>query len=173
MAIRAAELPVLGRLLDIAREEGWNPAGYAAFLLQRPSTWVPLISGWQNYTTLITALPEKKPAEVASWCTAAMRGLCLITAASAVPAIAAALVVWTLLELQDAAALPLLLTRAEYVVGQFVHGADLIDEVVQRLVITVRQVTPPEMVGNVVLPLLSGLEKEAHAKAIQRFFTTP
>ncbi len=43
----------------------------------------------------------------------------------------------------------------------------------QRLVTTVRQVTPPEMVGSIVLPLLSGLEKEAHAKAIKHFFTMP
>jgi hypothetical protein len=173
MEIRAAELPVLGRLRDIASEEGWRPTGYAAFLLQRPSTWLPIARGWRSYTALITVLPKKKPEEVAGWCAAAMGGLCLVTAAPTVPAVAAALVVWTLLELQDAAALPLLLSGTEHVVRQFVHNADLTEEVVQRLVTTVRQVTPPEMVGTVVLPLLSGLEKEAHAKAIRQFFTMP
>jgi hypothetical protein len=86
MGIRAAELPVLGRLRDIAEDEGWNPAGYAGFLLQRPTTWMPLARGWQDYTALITALPAKKPEEVAGWCAAAMHGLSLITAASTVPA---------------------------------------------------------------------------------------
>jgi hypothetical protein len=44
---------------------------------------------------------------------------------------------------------------------------------VHRLAITVRQVTPPEMVGSIVLPLLSRLEGETHAKAITHFFTMP
>ena len=36
MAVRAAELPVVGRLCQIARDEQWNPNGYAAFLLYTP-----------------------------------------------------------------------------------------------------------------------------------------
>lgn len=173
MRIRAAELPVLGRLRDIAENEGWNPAGYAGFLLQRPSTWMPLTHGWRDYTTLVAALPEKKPEEVTGWCAAAMHGLSLITAPATVPAVCAALIVWTLLELQDAAVLAPLLASAERIVGQFAPSADTLEAVVQRLVTTVRQVTPPEMVGNIVLPLLAGLEKEEHAKAIKHFFTMP
>jgi hypothetical protein len=171
--IRAAELPVPGRLSDIAENEGWNPAGYAGFLLQRPTTWTPLARGWRDYTTLITALPTKKPEEVAGWCTAAMHGLSLTTVTSTVPAVSAALVVWTLLQLQDAAVLPPLLASAERIVRQFTPSADTLEAIVQRLVMTVRQVAPPEMVGSIVLPLLSGLEKEAHAKAITHFFTMP
>lgn len=173
MRIRAADLPNPGRVRDIAEDEGWNPAGYAAFLLQRPSTWLPLARGWQDYTALITALPTKKPQEVAGWCAAAMHGLSLITAAPTVPAVSAALVVWTLLELQDAAVLPSLLASAQRIVLRFAPSVDMLEAVVQRLVMTVRQVTPPEMVGSIVLPLLSGLEKEAHAKAIKHFFTMP
>ena len=173
MGIRAAELPILGRLRDIAEDEGWNPAGYAGFLLQRPTTWTPLARGWQDYTALITALPAKKPEEVAVWCTAAMNGLSLTTAPSTVPAVSAALVVWTLLELQDATVLSPLLASADRIVRHFAPSADTLEAVVQRLVMTVRQVTPPEMVGSIVLPLLSGLEKEAHAKAITHFFTMP
>jgi hypothetical protein len=60
MGIRAAELPVLRCLRDIAEDEGWNPAGYAGFLLQRPTTWTPLARGWRDYTALITALPGKE-----------------------------------------------------------------------------------------------------------------
>jgi nucleoside phosphorylase len=171
MKIRAADLPLLGRLLEIAAGEDWRPGGYASFLLQRPATWMPIAGGWQAYTALITALPEKQPEELAGWCAAAAYGMCLVAAAPTVPAVAAALVVWTLLEGRDPAALPPLVASADDVVGQFVRGADLIEGVVQRLAMTVTQVTPPEMVGPVVLRLLSGLEGEAHANAIKHFFT--
>ncbi len=113
MGIRAAELPVSGRLRDIAEREEWSPAGYASFLLQRPTTWLPLANGWRDYTALITALPLKKPEEIAGWCTAAARGLSLVTAASTVPAVTASIVVWTLLAVQDATSLPSLLAGAE------------------------------------------------------------
>jgi hypothetical protein len=59
------------------------------------------------------------------------------------------------------------------VVRRFAPDTDLLEEVVQRLVMTVRHITPPEMVGTIVLPLLAGLEKEAHVKALRLFFTMP
>lgn len=80
---------------------------------------------------------------------------------------------WTLLAAQDPAALPPLLHGAQSAIRQFARGADLLEAVVHRLTTTVRQVTPPEMVGLVVLPLLSRLEGETHAKAITHFFTMP
>jgi hypothetical protein len=61
-----------------------------------------------------------------------------------------------LLEQRDVAALPLLLDRAEHLVRSFAPDTDLLEEVVQRLVMTVRRITPPEMVGTIVLPLLAG-----------------
>jgi hypothetical protein len=173
MGFRAVDLPDLGRLRDIAVEEDWKADGYASLLFQRPSTWMPLTTGWRAYMGLISSLPEKKPKILAHWCASATFGLCLITAPPTVPAVAAALVVWTLLEVQDSAALPPLLASSEYIVRQFLPGADLLEAVVQRLATTVRQVTPPEMVGTVVLALLSGLESEAHAKALKYFFTMP
>lgn len=173
MKIRAADLPLLGDLHDIAAEEGWKPGGYAAFLLQRPVTWMPFRSGWQRYTDLIAALPEKKLDDLAGWCASAAFGMCLTTAAPLMPAVTASLVVWTLLALQDPAALPPLLHGTQSVVRQFVRNANLLEAVVQRLAITVRQVTPADMVGAVVLPLLSRLEGEAHARAITHFFTMP
>ncbi|MEY9855074.1 nucleoside phosphorylase/tetratricopeptide (TPR) repeat protein/DNA-binding transcriptional ArsR family regulator [Catenulispora sp. GAS73] len=173
MGVWAAELPVLSRLREIAGEEQWNPAGYAAFLLARPATWLPIADGWRTYTTLIKALPEHGRQEVAGWCTAAITGLSLVTAPPIVPAAASGLIVWTLLELRDAAALPLLLEGAERVVKQFVPDVDLLEKVVQRLVTTMRQITPPDMVGAVVLPLLSGLGNDARAKAVECFFTMP
>jgi len=134
---------------------------------------MPPAAGWQNYTALINALPEKKPDDLAGWCTSAVFGLCLTTAAPIVPAVAAALVVWTLLAVQNPAALPPLLAGADSAVQQFARGANLLEAVVQRLAATVRQAAPPEMVGSIVLPLLSSLEGEVHEKAITHFFTMP
>jgi hypothetical protein len=173
MEVRAAELPVVSRLCEIARDEHWNPNGYAAFLLTRPSTWLPLVDGWRTYAALIKAVPNKKPQDAADWCIAALSGLCLVTAPPTVPAAASALVASTLLGLRDGAALPLLLNRAEDVVRRFAPDTDLLEEVIQRLVMTVRRITPPEMVGNIVLPLLAGLENEAHIKALKVFFAMP
>jgi hypothetical protein len=173
MAVRAAELPMVGRICEIARDEQWNPNGYAAFILTRPSTWQPLGDGWRTYTALIKSLSGKKPQDAADWCIAALSGLCLVTAPPTVPATASALVASTLLELRDGAALPLLLDRAEHMVRRFAPDTDLLAEVVQRLVMTVRRITPPDMVGHIVLPLLAGLENEAHVRALRLFFTMP
>ncbi len=173
MAVRSAELPVAGRLCEIAREEQRSPGGYAAFLLTRPSTWLPLADGWRTYISVIKALRDKKPQDAAGWCIAALGGLCLVTEPATVPAAASALVAATLLELRDGAALPLLLDKSEQVVRCFAPDTDLLEEVVQRLAMTVWRITPPEMVGSVVLPLLAGLENEAHVKALRLFFTMP
>ena len=173
MAVRAAELPLNDRLWEIAQEEHWDPNGYAAFLLTRPNTWLPLAKGWQTYTTLIKALPGRKPQVVADWCITALGGLCSVAAPSAVAAAASALVASTLLELQDGAALPLLLDRANRLVSRFAPDTDLLEEIVKRLVAAVRHLTPPDMVGSIVLPLLAELEKEAHVKALRVFFTMP
>jgi nucleoside phosphorylase len=173
MKIRAADLPLLGDLHDIAAQESWKPSGYAAFLLQRPTTWMPFQSGWQRYTGLIAALPEKALDDLAGWCASAAFGMCLATAAPLMPAVTASLVVWTLLAAQDPAALPPLLNGTQSIIRQFARNADLLEAVVQRLAITVRQVTPADMVGAIVLPLLSRLEGETHAQAIKYFFTMP
>jgi hypothetical protein len=171
--VRAAELPVFDRLLDIAEEEGWNPAGYAGFLLSRPTTWVPLDKGLQTYMGLVRALPEQKPGEVAGWCCNALFGLCLVMPPHTVPLAAGTLVTWTTFELRNPDALPVLLANTERVVGQFLRGVDLLKEVVQRLVTTIRKVTPPELVASSVLGLLAGLSGEEHTKAVAHFLSTP
>ena len=173
MQVRAAELPLLDRLLDIARDEGWKPTGYAAFMLARPTTWTPPSIGWQKYRNLITALPQKKPDEIGGWCGSALSGLCLVTSPQTLPTAAAALVAWTTLELRDAAVLPPLLAAAEQVVLLFAPGTDLLRGVVHHLVATMRQGAPLDVTARVVLPLLAGLEGEAHTRALSYFFTMP
>ena len=173
MPLRVAELPVRSLLHQIARDEQWTTDGYAAFLLTRPSTWQPLADGWYTYTKLIQALPDKEPQDAAHWCIAALGGLCLVTAPPTVPAAAGALVAWTLFELRDGTALPLLLDGAQHVVRRVAPDTDLLKEVVQQLVKTARRITSPEKVGTIVLPLLAALEEEAHVKALKLFFTMP
>ncbi|MFE7172591.1 hypothetical protein [Streptomyces sp. NPDC057616] len=174
MALPVAELPVRDRLLAIARSEQWNPDGYAAFLFTRPSTWQPLADGWRTYTMSIRAQAEKKdPQTAARWCLAALQGLCLVATAPTVPAVAGTLVAWTLFSLADGSVLPLLLDDAEHTVRLVAPEADLLQEVVQRLVTTVRRITPAEEVGPIVLRLLAGLDGETHVKALKIFFTMP
>lgn len=173
MKLPVAELPVRDRLISIARNEQWNSNGYAAFLFSRPSTWQPLPDGWRTYTTLIKALPEKDPQSAASWCVAALRGLCLVATPQTVPAVAGMIVAWTLFELTDGSALPVLLDEAQQVIRHFAPDADLLQEVVQRVVTTVRRITPPERVGSIVLRLLDGLDGETRVKALKIFFTMP
>jgi nucleoside phosphorylase len=173
MKIRAAELPLFERLFDLASEEGWKPNGYAGFLLTRPSTWVPLSRGLETYIGLVRALPSQEPDNVAGWFGAALFGLCLTTPVQTVPLAAGTLIAWTSLELRRPETLPVLLAQAEGVVGQFVRGVDLLREVVQRLVATIRQVSPPELVAGVVLALLAGLDEETHTKAVRHFLEAP
>jgi nucleoside phosphorylase/DNA-binding transcriptional ArsR family regulator len=173
MELRVAELPVRDRLIAIARNEQWNLSGYAAFLFTRPSTWQPLAEGWRTYTALISVLPDKDPERAAGWCITALRGLCLVATPQTVPAVAGMIMAWTLFELGDGSALPLLLDEAQREIRRFAPDADLLQEVVRRLVTTVRHITPPEMVGSIVLRLLAGLEGEAHVKALKIFFTMP
>ncbi|WP_066945120.1 5'-methylthioadenosine/S-adenosylhomocysteine nucleosidase [Streptomyces lushanensis] len=173
MAMPVAELPVRDQLITIARSEQWNPNGYAAFLFTRPSTWQPLADGWRTYTSLIRALPDNNPQRAAGWCLTALRGVCMVATAPAVPAVAGTLVAWTLFELADGSALPLLLEEAEHTVRLVAPEADLLQEIVQRLVTTVRHITPAEQVGPIVLRLLAGLDGETHVKALKIFFTMP
>ena len=64
--------------------------------------------------------------------------------------------------------------KESHVVEHSAPDTDLLEEVVQRLVMTVQPASPPpEMVGNIVLPLLAELENEAHVKALRLFFTMP
>jgi nucleoside phosphorylase len=173
MQVRAAELPLLDRLLGIARDEEWRPTGYAAFMLARPTTWTPPSSGWQKYMDLIRGLPHKKPDEIGGWCGSALSGLSLVAPPQTLPIAASALIAWTTLELRDAAVLPPLLAAAEQVVALFAPDTDLLRGVVYHFVATLREGTPPDVAARVILPLFAALEREAHTRALSYFFTMP
>ncbi|MFJ5220564.1 hypothetical protein ACIP98_38520 [Streptomyces sp. NPDC088354] len=173
MKLPVAELPVADRLIQIARNDQWNPHGCAAFLLTRPSTWQPLADGWRSYTSLIRTLPDKNPEAAAKWCLTALRGLCLVATPPTVPAVAGMIVAWTMFELADGSVLPLLLDEAQETVRGFAPDADLLQEVVRQLVMTIRRIAPPQTVGTIVVPLLASLKGEAHTKALKIFFTMP
>ena len=78
-----------------------------------------------------------------------------------------------MLELRDPQALPILLEGTENVIRQFTRGADLLKEVERCLVATINQVTPPELVAQIVLPLFSGLDPATRTRAVEYFFTMP
>jgi hypothetical protein len=118
-------------------------------------------------------MPTREPEDVAGWFSAALFGLCLTTPLQTVPLAAGTLMAWTALELRLPETLPILLAGADRVVGQFVRGVDLLKEVVQRLVATIRQVSPPELFAGVVLALLAGLDEETHTKAVRHFLEAP
>lgn len=171
--IRAAELPLLNEFLRIAKNDAWKATGYAAFLLARPVTWTPPSAGWRAYATLITKLPEKEPGEIAAWCGSALCGLCLVSSPQTVPAVAAALVAWTALEIRDKAVLPTLLAVGEQVIRRFAPGADLLRDVVHHLATTIRQLVPPGLAARVILSMLDGLEGDMHSRALSYFFMMP
>jgi len=173
MQIRAAELPVRGQFLDIAKNDAWKPTGYAAFMLARPTTWSPPSAGWQTYTALITTLPRKEPDELGGWCGSALHGLCSVTPPQAIPNVAAALIAWTALQLQDKAILPALLAAGSQIVGMFDPTTDLLKDVVYQLVTTIRQLVPPDLAARVVLSMLGGLERDVHTRALGYFFSMP
>jgi hypothetical protein len=64
-----------------------------------------------------------------------------------------------------------LLARTETVIRQSAPRADLLREVVHRLAAAIREITPPEMVTRVMLPMLSGLDEETRTRAVGYFFT--
>ncbi|MGW4561010.1 phosphorylase family protein [Streptomyces sp. NPDC004561] len=173
MELPAAELPVLDQLHQIAREDDWKPSSYAAFLLTRASTWQPVASGWFKYKKVIEDLPGKDPELAAEWCLAALSGLRQVTAAETLPTLAGALIAWTLFETHGGTALPRLLENAQRMVRHSVPQADLLEEVVRQLVMTGRRIAPAELVGSIVVPLLSGLENEERVRALKLFFTMP
>jgi nucleoside phosphorylase len=171
--IRAADLPLLGQFLEIAKNDAWKPTGYAAFLLGRPVTWTPPSGGWKAYSALMAKLPEKEPDEIAAWCGSALCGLCLVSPPQAVPTVAAALIAWTALEIRDKAVLPALLAISEQVMRRFSPGTDILKDVVYRLATTIRGLVPPELAARIVISALDGLDGDTRSRALSYFFAMP
>jgi hypothetical protein len=172
MKVRAAELPILDRILEIARDEQWDPVGYAGFLFTRPGTWIPFINGVETYMSVIRALPEPELEDVAGWCSQAIFGLCLTRSPQELSVIVGTLIGWTTLNM-GADVLPFLLASAEDLVARFDPNANVLKEVVANLTDTMSKAAPAELLPGSVLPLLAGLNEETHRRAVGYFITLP
>jgi len=173
MGIRAADLPLLNKIYDIAATDHWSPRSYAAFLLARPVTWQPLQRGLGTYMALIHAIPDPDARDIALWCGTALYGLCQAVAPTAVPTAASSLAAWTVLTVHQSDLLPNLLETCPPIINQFAGETDLLRDIVMRIVDTLRQVVSAKHLGAAVLPLLEGLDKERRTRAVQIFLTTP
>ena len=171
--VRAADLPLLDRLVAIAEEEDWKPNGYAAFLLTRPITWLPPTKGTAAYMSLLRAEPERNVERVAGWYVAAAYGLALVTPPQLVPLAISSLIAATTIEWRGPEALPALLARTDRLVAEFAPDADILKDVVQRIVRVLRQIVPAEHVSGIVLALLSGLQQDVRHKAVGHFLAVP
>jgi hypothetical protein len=170
---RAADLPLLDRLLTIAEEEDWEPSGYAAFLLTRPITWLPLTKGTAAYMTVVRGEPGRDIERISGWYAAAAYGLALTSPPSLVPLAISSLIAATVIEWRGPEALPALLARTDRIVAEFAPGADILKDIVRRIVRVLGQIVPAEHVSGIVLALLSGLGEEDRRKAVGHFLVTP
>jgi hypothetical protein len=173
MLVRAAELPVMDRIVQLAEASDWSPASYASFLLTRPGLWVPLDRGIRSYMEVVRRMPKSDCPTIAGWYSSALYGLCWVVPPHIVPLGVGTLTAWTILELHRAELLPFLLDTAERVAGHFARDVDVLKEVVYRLVATIRQVTPPQLVAPTVMSLLGGLDGETHSQAVRHLLEAP
>ena len=173
MQLPAAELSVNRQILEIASDEEWDPSGYAAFLLSRPTAWLSLQNGIQEYMTVIHGMSPKDPIRAAGWCVAAMIGASSVAPPAARMTIYGSLLGWTTVTLKGSEVLPALLTASERVVAELAPGSDLLEQVVRVITNAIRQIVPAELVAGMVLPLLEGLVSEEHQRAVGYFLATP
>lgn len=171
--VRAAELPVLDQLHTIAEREGWRPSGYAGFLFMRPLTWSPPSKGLALYMKLVHEMPPREIDTIADWCGVAAYGMALSVPPSLVVVSIGSLVAWTTLDWKGPEALPLLLERTRRTISEFAPGTDLLKDVVQRIVNTLRHVVPAELVGQVALRLFEKLDENDRLKAVEYVLSAP
>jgi nucleoside phosphorylase len=174
MAIRAADLPLLADVLQIAADDGWKPNSYAAFLLARPVTWNPVDRGLDAYMSVMKSLPQQYAAsDIALWCSTAVFGLCQTVVPPMLPVAASTLASWTVLHFREPEVLPAVVDACQRVLARFNPGVDLLREVVLRIVATLQQIMPSEHLSGSVLPLFQGLDEERRRQALQIFLTSP
>jgi hypothetical protein len=171
--VRAADLPLLDQIQQIAAREEWRATGYAGFLLTRPVAWTPPSTGLGVYMKLVRAMPSRRIDTIADWCLAAAYGLALAVPPALALVSIGSLVAWTTLDWKGPEALPLLLDRTRRVAAEFAPGTDLLRDVVQRLTSTLRQIMPAEFVPKVLLQLLESLDEELRLKAVEYFLASP
>jgi hypothetical protein len=172
MAIRAADLPLLADIVQIAADDGWKPNSYAAFLLARPVTWNPVDRGLNAYMSVMRSLPQPSASDIGLWCTTAFFGLCQAIIPPMLPVAASTVPCWTVLHFRDPEVLPAVLDRCQNVLARFNPNINLLREVVLRIVAILQQIVPPEHLAGSVIPLFQGLDEERRSQALQIFLTS-
>lgn len=127
VAVRAVDLPVQHRLLDMAGADDWRPDGYAALLMARPANWTDVPAGLARYRTVVRAVPDaaRTPALIAGWFEAAASGLAWAVPPGARSRAVGALMAWTALDDGIAAVVPGLHDAAERVLAASSPGSNL------------------------------------------------
>ncbi len=169
----AVDLPLLDRLQEIATRDQWLPTGYAAVLLTRPNTWTPPSQGLQSYMNLIQAIPTRDADVVSQWCAIACYGIAIAVPPPLALVSIGSVVAWTTLDWRGPEILPRVLERTRRVALEFAPGGDLLQDVVQRLTTTLRQIVSPEMLSGLMQQLFAELDEETRHKAFGHFLTTP
>jgi hypothetical protein len=169
------DLPLTGRLLDLAATDGWRPDGYAALFLARPRFWSQPADGFAQFMRLMRALPptEATPESVVGWAAAAMTGLAWAIPPPARPRAVAGLLAWTVLNRGGAGIFPLALDAGESVMAVAAPAGDLLGQTVSVLTETFGSIVPAEQVGALFTRLLANFDQECRAKAMQSFLSIP
>lgn len=173
MAIRAADLPLVADIVQIAADNDWKSNSYAAFLLARPTTWNPVDRGLKAYIDVMRSFPQSSASDIGLWCSTAVFGLCQSIPVPMLPVAASTLACWTVLHFHEPAVFSAVLGSCETVVARFNPNIDLLREVVLRVVATLQQIIPPEHLAGSVIPLFEGLDEERRRQALQTFLTSP
>ena len=173
MKSRVAELPLLDRIGEIASEDDWSPTSYAAFLLARPTVWMPQERGLAIYMDLVQAMPAGRPTDLALWCSTALHGLCQTIAPEAVPAATSSVMAWTVLTTRQPELLPRFLEVCPRIIVQFAGETDVLRDLMLKIIQNLRLVVPAEHVAGMLLPLLGELDEENRSRAVQIFLTAP
>jgi hypothetical protein len=169
------DLPLAGRLPDLAATDGWKPDGYAALLLARPRLWSQPADGFAQFMRLMLALPpaEATPESVVGWAAAAMTGLAWATPPPARPRAVAALLAWTVLNGGGADIFPKVLDAGENVMAAAAPAGDLLGETVSVLTDTLCKIAPADQVGVLFTRLLANFDQRRRAQAMQSFLSVP
>lgn len=173
MAIRAADLPLLVDIVQIAADAEWKPNSYAAFLLARPNTWSPVDRGLTAYMEVMRSIAQPSGSDIGVWCSTAVFGLCQAIVPPMLPVAASTIACWTVLHFHEPEVLPAVLDSCQAVLARFNPNIDLLREVVLRIIATLQQIIPPEHLAGSVIPLFEGLDEERRSKALQTFLTSP
>jgi hypothetical protein len=172
--VKAAELPLLHRLQEIAAEEDWQPEGYAGFLLTRPTTWKPPIKeGLEAYMNLIRSIPNRTADVSARWCSYAAFGMLLTVPPQLRPLSVGSLIAWTVLETHDPKVLGQAMERTRHLMKEFAPDGNLLREVVRVLTENLRLLVAREHLAPLMSQLLSELGDTDRREAMRLFLSTP